>query len=321
MEASMFYTRVCELCGIEYPIFQGGMAWVSDYRLASAVSEAGGLGIIAAGHLTPDEVREQIRKAKEMTSKPFGLNIMLMSPYAEEIVRVAIEEKVAVVTTGAGNPGKYVKPLKEAGIRVIPVVASVALAQRVAREGVDAIIAEGMESGGHIGDITTMALVPQVVDAVDVPVIAAGGIADARGFLAALMLGAEGVQMGTRFALSKECAVHENWKRMYIKARDRDTVVTGRSTGHPVRVIKNKLARRFEQMEREGAPKEELERLGSGALKKAALEGDIEWGSVMAGQIVGMLKEEKSVREIIEEIITEAENLLAEKCKRFGGGR
>ncbi len=321
MEASMFYTRVCELCGIEYPIFQGGMAWVSDYRLASAVSEAGGLGIIAAGHLTPDEVREQIRKAKEMTSKPFGLNIMLMSPYAEEIVRVAIEEKVAVVTTGAGNPGKYVKPLKEAGIRVIPVVASVALAQRVAREGVDAIIAEGMESGGHIGDITTMALVPQVVDAVDVPVIAAGGIADARGFLAALMLGAEGVQMGTRFALSKECAVHENWKRMYIKARDRDTVVTGRSTGHPVRVIKNKLARRFEQMEREGAPKEELERLGSGALKKAALEGDIEWGSVMAGQIVGMLKEEKSVREIIEEIITGAENLLAEKCKRFGGGR
>ena len=321
MEASMFYTRVCELCGIEYPIFQGGMAWVSDYRLASAVSEAGGLGIIAAGHLTPDEVREQIRKAKEMTSKPFGLNIMLMSPYAEEIVQVAIEEKVAVVTTGAGNPGKYVKPLKEAGIRVIPVVASVALAQRVAREGVDAIIAEGMESGGHIGDITTMALVPQVVDAVDVPVIAAGGIADARGFLAALMLGAEGVQMGTRFALSKECAVHENWKRMYIKARDRDTVVTGRSTGHPVRVIKNKLARRFEQMEREGAPKEELERLGSGALKKAALEGDIEWGSVMAGQIVGMLKEEKSVREIIEEIITGAENLLAEKCKRFGGGR
>ncbi len=315
----MFYTRVCELCGIEYPIIQGGMAWVSDYRLASAVSEAGGLGVIAAGHLNPEEVREQIRKTRELTAKPFGVNIMLMSPYAEDIVRVVIEERVAVVTTGAGNPGKYVKPLKEAGIRVIPVVASVALAQRVVREGVDAVIAEGMESGGHIGEIATMALVPQVVDAVDVPVIAAGGIGDARGFLAALMLGAEGVQMGTRFALSKECGVHENWKRAYIKARDRDTVVTGRSTGHPVRVIKNKLARKFEQLERQGAPKEEIEKLGVGALKAAALDGDVEWGSVMAGQIVGLLKEEKSVKEIIDEIISGAAELLREKCRRFGG--
>ncbi len=315
----MFRTRICDLCGIEYPIFQGGMAWVSDYRLASAVSEAGGLGIIAAGHLTPEEVREQIRKTRERTSKPFGVNIMLMSPFADDIVKVAIEEKVAVVTTGAGNPGKYVKALKEAGIKVVPVVASVALAQRMQREGVDAVIAEGMESGGHIGDITTMALVPQVVDAVDIPVIAAGGIGDARGFLAALMLGAEGVQMGTRFALSKECAVHENWKKLYIKAKDRDTVVTGRSTGHPVRVIKNKLSKKFEQMERQGAPKEEIEKLGVGALKAAAIDGDVEWGSVMAGQIVGLLKEEKTVKEIIEEIIQGAERLLREKCSRFGG--
>ena len=315
----MFKTKICELCGIEYPIFQGGMAWVSDYRLASAVSEAGGLGIIAAGHLAPEEVREQIRKTRERTSKPFGVNIMLMSPYVDDIMRVVVEEKVAVVTTGAGNPGKYVKMLKEAGIRVIPVVASVALAQRMQREGVDAVIAEGMESGGHIGEITTMALVPQVVDAVDIPVIAAGGIGDARGFLAALMLGAEGVQIGTRFALSKECAVHENWKKLYIKARDRDTVVTGRSTGHPVRVIKNKLSRKFEQLEKQGAPKEELERLGAGALKAAAIEGDVEWGSVMAGQIVGMLKEEKSVKEIIDEIINGAQQLLKEKCMRFGG--
>ncbi len=315
----MFKTRICELCGIEYPIFQGGMAWVSDYNLASAVSEAGGLGIIAAGHLTPDEVREQIKKAKERTSKPFGVNIMLMSPWVDEIMKVVIEEKVAVVTTGAGNPGKYVKPLKEAGIKVIPVVASVALARRMEREGVDAVIAEGMESGGHIGDITTMAIVPQVVDAVKIPVIAAGGIADARGFLAALMLGAEGVQMGTRFALSKECTVHPNWKKLYIKAKDRDTVVTGKITGHPVRVIKNKLARKYEEMEEGGASAEELEKLGVGALKKAAIEGDVEWGSVMAGQIVGMLKEEKSVREIMEEIIEGAKRLLSSHCQRFGG--
>ncbi len=315
----MFKTRICELCGIEYPIFQGGMAWVSDYNLASAVSEAGGLGIIAAGHLTPDEVREQIKKAKERTSKPFGVNIMLMSPWVDEIMKVVIEEKVAVVTTGAGNPGKYVKPLKEAGIKVIPVVASVALARRMEREGVDAVIAEGMESGGHIGDITTMAIVPQVVDAVKIPVIAAGGIADARGFLAALMLGAEGVQMGTRFALSKECTVHPNWKKLYIKAKDRDTVVTGKITGHPVRVIKNKLARKYEEMEEGGASAEELEKLGVGALKKAAIEGDVEWGSVMAGQIVGMLREEKSVREIMEEIIEGAKRLLSSHCQRFGG--
>lgn len=312
----MFKTRVCELCGIEYPIFQGGMAWVSDYYLAASVSNAGGLGIIAAGHFPPDEVREQIRRAKELTDKPFGVNVMLMSPYADEIIKVVVEEKVPVITTGAGNPGKYVKFLKEHGVKVIPVVASVALAKRMEREGVDAVIAEGMESGGHIGDITTMALVPQVVDAVNIPVIAAGGIGDARGFLAALFLGAEGVQMGTRFALSKECNVHPNWKRMYLKAKDRDTVVTGRSTGHPVRVIRNKLARKFEQLEREGAPPEELEKLGAGALKAAAVDGDVEWGSVMAGQVVGLLKEEKSVKEIIEDIIEGAKRLLKEACER-----
>ncbi len=314
----MFRTRICEICGIEYPIFQGGMAWVSDYYLAASVSEAGGLGIIAAGHLTPDEVREQIRKAKEMTSKPFGVNLMLMSPYIDEVVKVVIEEKVKVVTTGAGNPGKYMDAFKSAGIKVIPVVASVALAKRMEREGADAVIAEGMESGGHIGEITTMALVPQVVDAVSIPVIAAGGIADARGFLAAFCLGAEGVQMGTRFALSKECRVHPKWKEMYIKAKDRDTVVTGITTGHPVRVIKNKLARKFEELERSGASKEEIEKLGVGALRRAALEGDVEWGSVMAGQIVGMLNEELSVKEIIDSIINGAKELLRKLYEEYG---
>lgn len=314
----MFKTRICELCGIEYPIFQGGMAWVSDYYLAASVSEAGGLGIIAAGHLTPDDLRYQIRKAKEMTNKPFGVNIMLMSPYVDDIVRVVIEERVKVVTTGAGNPGKYMKEFKEAGIKVIPVVASVALAKRVEREGADAVIAEGMESGGHIGEITTMALVPQVVDAVNIPVIAAGGIADARGFLAAFALGAEGVQMGTRFALSKECRVHPNWKMVYKKAKDRDTVVTGVTTGHPVRVIKNKLTKKFEELERLGAPKEEIEKLGVGALRKAAIEGDVEWGSVMAGQIVGMLDEELSVKEIIDSIVKGASELLEKLYRSYG---
>lgn len=315
----MFRTRICEICGIEYPIFQGGMAWVSDYYLAASVSEAGGLGIIAAGHLTPDEVREQIRKAKEMTSKPFGVNLMLMSPYIDEVVKVVIEERVKVVTTGAGNPGKYMDAFKSAGIKVIPVVASVALAKRMEREGADAVIAEGMESGGHIGEITTMALVPQVVDAVSIPVIAAGGIADARGFLAAFCLGAEGVQMGTRFALSKECRVHPKWKEMYIKAKDRDTVVTGVTTGHPVRVIRNKLTRKFEELERSGASKEEIEKLGVGALRRAALEGDVEWGSVMAGQIVGMLNEELSVKEIIDSIINGAKELLRKLYEEYGG--
>jgi len=314
----MFKTRICELCGIEYPIFQGGMAWVSDYYLAASVSEAGGLGIIAAGHLTPDDLRYQIRKAKEMTNKPFGVNIMLMSPYVDDIVRVVIEERVKVVTTGAGNPGKYMKEFKEAGIKVIPVVASVALAKRVEREGADAVIAEGMESGGHIGEITTMALVPQVVDAVNIPVIAAGGIADARGFLAAFALGAEGVQMGTMFALSKECRVHPNWKMVYKKAKDRDTVVTGVTTGHPVRVIKNKLTKKFEELERLGAPKEEIEKLGVGALRKAAIEGDVEWGSVMAGQIVGMLDEELSVKEIIDSIVKGASELLEKLYRSYG---
>ncbi|MGC9034087.1 MAG: enoyl-[acyl-carrier-protein] reductase FabK [Thermosulfidibacteraceae bacterium] len=314
----MFRTRVCDICEIEYPIFQGGMAWVSDYYLAASVSEAGGLGIIAAGHLTPEELREQIKKAREMTSKTFGVNLMLMSPYIDDIVKVVIEEKVKVVTTGAGSPGKYMKAFKEAGIKVIPVVASVSLAKRMEREGADAIIAEGMESGGHIGDITTMVLVPQVVDAVSIPVIAAGGIADGRGFLAAFCLGAEGVQMGTRFVLSKECRVHQNWKEVYKKAKDRDTVVTGVTTGHPVRAIRNKLTRKFEELERSGVSKEEIERLGIGALKKAALEGDVEWGSVMAGQIVGMLDKEMSVKEIIDSIMNEAVELLRKLYMEHG---
>jgi len=313
----MFRTEICELCGIEYPIFQGGMAWVSDAYLASSVSNAGGLGIIAAGHLTPDEVRKQIHLCREMTEKPFGVNVMLLSPYADDIMKVILEERVPIITTGAGNPGKYIPALKDKGIKVIPVVASVALAKRMESAGVDAIIGEGMESGGHIGTISTMPLIPQLVDAVSIPVIAAGGIADARGFVAALALGASGVQMGTIFAASKECRVHPNWKKAYFKAKDRDTVVTGRPTGHPVRIIRNKLAREFEKLEKRCADVEEFEELGKGALRRAALEGDVDNGSVMAGQVVGMIKEERSVKEIIEDIITNAERLLKDLYNKY----
>ncbi len=307
----MFKTELCKLLGIEYPIIQGGMAWVSDAHLAAAVSEAGGLGIVAAGHiLDPQILRDEIRKVKEMTSRPFGVNIMLMNPKVPQLVEVVLEEEVAVVTTGAGNPGKYIPLLREGGIKVMPVVASVALAKRVEREGAHAVIVEGTEAGGHIGELTTMVLVPQVVDAVSIPVVAAGGIADGRGFLAALALGAHGVQMGTRFAASVECRVHENWKEAYIRAKDRDTVVTGRPTGHPVRVIKNKLAREFLKLEQEGAPLEVYDRLGSGALRRAAREGDITEGSVMAGQIVGLIKEIKPVREIIHDVLSQAKEEL-----------
>ncbi|MGQ9823602.1 MAG: enoyl-[acyl-carrier-protein] reductase FabK [Desulfotomaculales bacterium] len=286
------------------------MAWVSDAYLAAAVSEAGGLGIIGTGAAEPAWVREQIRLARELTGKPFGVNVMLLSPFADEVMEVIRAERVPVITTGAGNPGKYVPALKEAGTKVIPVVSSVALAKRLARTGVDALIAEGMESGGHIGDLTTMALVPQVVEAVSIPVIAAGGICDGRGLAAALCLGAAGVQMGTRFMCAAECTIHPRVKEMVISARDRDTVVTGRSTGHPVRVLRNKLARQFEELEARCAPPEELEKLGVGRLRAAMKEGDTEYGSVMAGQVSALVRRVQPAREIILDVVEGAAEIL-----------
>lgn len=294
---------VCKLLQIKYPIFQGGMAWLGTAELASAVSNAGGLGIIGAGHMPPDVLRAEIQKTKAATDKPFGVNIMLMSPFVKEVMQVVVEERVPVVTTGAGNPGEYIPALKAIGSKVIPVVASVALAKRLVRTGVDAIIAEGMESGGHIGEIATLPLVPQVVDAVEVPVIAAGGIGDSRGICAAFSLGAKAVQMGSRFVLSKECIAHENYKNMVLKARDRSTVITGRATGHPARVLQNKLSRIYLDRESHGAPIEELEKLGLGTLRLAAREGDVEMGSVMIGQISGMLSEIESVEDIIQNLV------------------
>jgi len=282
---------------------QGGMAWICTSELAAAVSNAGGLGIIGAGHMPPDALRNEIRKAKSFTNKPFGVNIMLMSPFVKEVMAVVIDEKVPVVTTGAGNPGEYIPVLKEIGSKVIPVVASVALAKRLARTGVDAVIAEGMESGGHIGEITTMALVPQIVDAVDIPVIAAGGIADSRGVVAAFALGAQGVQIGSRFVASEECIAHENYKKAVLKAKDRSTVITGVSTGHPVRVIANKLTREYLELEKNGASVEELERIGAGKLHLATHKGDVDNGSVMIGQISGMLAELKSVDAIMQDLV------------------
>lgn len=305
----MIKTRLCELLNIEFPVFQGGMAWIADADLASAVSNAGGLGIIAAGNAPADIVRNEIRKAKSLTDKPFGVNIMLLSPYAEEIAKVVCEEKVAVVTTGAGNPGKYMEMWKESGIKVIPVVPSVALAKRMERSGADAVIAEGHESGGHIGELTTMALVPQVVDAVSIPVVAAGGIADGRGLLAALSLGAVGVQMGTRFLVAKECNVHQNYKNKVLSAKDIDSVITGLSTGHPVRSIRNKFTRELLTIEKQGLAPEVFEQKAAGSLKRAAIDGDIDFGSIMAGQISGLVKEEQTCKEIIEEIIEEAINV------------
>jgi len=316
----MIRTEVCELLNIKYPIFQGGMAWAGTGKLAGAVSQAGGLGIIGAGNMPPEALREEIRKVRDITDKPFGVNIMLLSPFAQAIKDVVIEEKVPVVTTGAGNPGPFMREFKKVGIKVIPVVASSALAKRLEREGADALVAEGLESGGHIGTITTMALIPQIVDAVKIPVIAAGGIADGRGMVAALALGAKGIQMGTRFVASVEAEVHERYKEAILKAGDRSTVETGRSTGHPVRVIKNKLARQFIKLEAQGVPPEELEKLGTGALRRAVVEGDVEMGSVMAGQISGLIKEIKPVKKIMDDIISEAEDIIQNLSKLYLGG-
>lgn len=310
-------TKICDLLGIQYPVIQGGMAWVSTGELAAAVSEAGGLGVIAAGNAPAEFVKTEIAKVKKITNKPYGVNVMLLSPFVEEVMEVILAEKVPVIATGAGNPGKYIPSLKAIGTKIIPVVASVALAQRLEKAGVDAIIAEGMEGGGHVGELTTMALVPQVVDAVNIPVIAAGGIVDGRGVVAALALGAEGVQLGTRFMCAAECTVHPNVKQAILKAKDRDTVVTGRPTGHPVRILKNKLSRQFEQLERQGAPKEQFEELGVGALRAAMVDGDINHGSVMAGQVAAMVKKEESATEIINNLITEMKDVLASLYKNI----
>lgn len=303
-------TRITELLGTEYPIIQGGMAWVAEYHLAAAVSNAGGLGLIGAASAPPEVVREQIRKARELTDKPFGVNIMLMNPNAEDVARVVVEEGVKVVTTGAGNPAKFMPLWKENGVKVIPVVASVAMAKLMERAGADAIVAEGMEAGGHIGSATTMTLVPQVVDAVSIPVIGAGGVADGRGFAAMFMLGAEGVQMGTVFCTATEAITHANYKERIIKAKDIDSEVTGMSHGHPIRCIRNNMTKEYLRLEKEGASMEDLEYLTLGSLRKAVVEGDVVNGTVMAGQIAGIIKQEKTCAEIIEGIISEGSKLL-----------
>ena len=304
-------TPLCSLLDIEFPVIQGGMAWVATGELAAAVSSAGGLGIIGAGNAPPEVVVKEIRKARKITSKPFGVNVYYMSPFVDQIIDAVIEEGVPVITTGAGNPGKHISKLKTAGIKVFPVIASVALAKRLERLGVDGLIAEGMECGGHVGEITTMALVPQIVEAVDIPVVAAGGIATGRGLAASLALGAVGVQIGTRFVCASECIAHENFKRAIIKAKDRDTVLTG-GPGHFVRVLDNKLAKEYKNLETSGASTEELEKLGSGRLKAAAIEGDIENGSVMMGQIAGLVDKIMPARDIILEIVQEADAVIRE---------
>lgn len=303
-------TEITELLGITYPVIQGGMAWVAEASLAAAVSNAGGLGLIAAAAAPAQWVREQIRKARELTNKPFGVNIMLMSPEADEVAKVIVEEGVSVVTTGAGSPEKYMADWKNAGVKVIPVVASSALAKRMERCGADAVVAEGTEAGGHIGELTTMALVPQVADAVKIPVIAAGGIADGRGMSAAFMLGARGIQAGTVFAASKESVIHEQYKNSILKAKDIDTRVTGRTTGHPIRVLRNDMARKYLELEKNGADFQELEALTLGGLRKAVVEGDIKNGSLMAGQIAGLVKESLSCEELIGQMVSQAENLM-----------
>lgn len=303
-------TEVTEILGIKYPIIQGGMAWVAEAHLAAAVSNAGGLGLIGAASAPAEWVREQIREAKKLTNQPFGVNLMLMSPYADEVAKIVVEEGVKVVTTGAGSPEKYMKIWKEHGVKVIPVVASVALAKRMERCGADALVAEGCEAGGHIGENTTMVLVPQIADAVKIPVIAAGGIADGRGVAAAFMLGAKGVQLGTHFVTTKECVVHENYKKAILKAKDIDSRVTGRSTGHPVRALRNQMTKKYLELEKNGAGFEELELLTLGSLRKAVVEGDVVNGSVMAGQSAAMVKEEYSCEELIEKLVKETDALI-----------
>ncbi len=313
----MIRTELCELLNIKYPIFQGGMAWIADASLAAAVSNAGGLGIIAAMNANADWLREEIHKVRTMTDKPFGVNIMLMSPFADEVSDLVVEEKVPVVVTGAGNPGKYMKKWVEAGIKVIPVVASTAMARLVERSGATAVVAEGGESGGHIGELTTMTLVPQVCDAVKIPVLAAGGIADGRGIAAALMLGACGVQCGTRFLVAKECTVHQNYKNKILKAKDIDTIATGKRLGHPVRCLKNQFTRElFKQEYNSNISDEELEKMGAGALRKAAKEGDEKNGSFMAGQCAAMVHKEQTAQEMIEEMFAQAEEIL-NQANRF----
>ena len=307
----MIHTEICDLLGIEYPIFQGGMAWVSDASLAGAVSNAGGLGIIAGMNSNGEQLREQIRKIREITNKPYGVNVMLMSPYADEVAQVVVEEKVPVVVTGAGLPSKYIKTWVENGLKVVPVVPSVAIALMCERMGACAVVAEGGESGGHVGDLTTMALTPQVVDAVKIPVLAAGGIGDGRGVAAALMLGAKGVQVGTRFLVATECTIHENYKQRVLKAKDIDTIVTGRRLGHPVRGLKSPVTRRMQDLEYSADfTAEEFEKMGVGAMRKAAREGDEQNGSFMCGQIAGLVNKEQPAAEIIREMFAQAEELL-----------
>lgn len=313
----MFSSDICELLNIKYPIIQGAMAWIADSTLASSVSNAGGLGIIAAGNNTATNVRAEIRRAKELTDKPFGVNIMLLSPNADDIARLVCEEGVKVVTTGAGNPGKYMDMWKENGIKVIPIVASTSLAKRMEKSGADMIIAEGCEAGGHIGELTTMALLPQVVEAVNIPVIAAGGIVDSRSVAATMALGAKGFQVGTRFLAAKECRVHTSYKEKIINSKDIDSIVTGRSTGHPVRGLKNKFSRNFLKLENSGVSKEEIEKIGSGALKKAAVDGDVDNGSIMAGQVAALVKKEESCEEIIKDLVGNVEVLLKDLINRF----
>jgi enoyl-[acyl-carrier protein] reductase II len=315
----MLKTVICDLFGIKYPIIQGGMAHVATAELVSAVSNAGGLGIIGAGAAEPGWVREQIRLTRKQTDKPFGVNILLISPFAKQVIDVVLEERVAMVTTGAGNPGPYIPRFKEAGIKVMPVVASVALARRLERAGADAFVAEGMESGGEIGQITTMALVPQVVDAVKLPVVAAGGIADGRGLVAALALGAHGVQMGTRFVTSKECIAHPAYKQAVLDASDRSTVISGQSTGYPIRALENKLIHEFWEKEKSSVSIEEIMEFGVGRVRLGLIEGDLENGTLLAGQIAGMIREIKPVKAIIDDMMAEAEAIIAQLKSSVGG--
>ncbi len=308
----MLRSEICDILGIEKPVFQGGMAWIADASLASAVSEAGGLGIIAAMNANADWLRGQIHELRSKTDKPFGVNVMLMSPFADEVAQVVIDEQVPVVVTGAGNPSKYMKAWREAGIKVIPVVASVGLARILERAGATAVVAEGGESGGHVGEASTMALVPQVVDALNIPVIAAGGIADGRGVAAAFMLGAQGVQVGTRFLVAEECTVSEEYKERVLKAKDISTIVTGRRTGHAVRCLKTPFTTTFAKKENDGAPIEELEQMGAGALRKAAKDGNYDEGSFMCGQIAGLVSQRQTAREIVDDLVSGAEKLLLE---------